>query len=133
MINIGTGVAPVNIVFSSSRNAALIERKMLQDTIITYKTPSLYIERNRNLNFHVVRRLCFCLNRLDCADQKQLSNPDFLTKSIDKTLQTSVDIANEYLQANNTGAGVRSHVFCCLQQGKCEGYTLFLIKFVLSN
>ena len=32
MVNIGTGVAPVNIAVSSSRNAALIERKMLQYT-----------------------------------------------------------------------------------------------------
>ena len=30
MVNIGTRVAPVNIAFYSSRNAALIERKMLQ-------------------------------------------------------------------------------------------------------
>ena len=43
IVNIGTRVAPVNIAFSSSRNAALIERKMLQYNII-YKTPSLYIE-----------------------------------------------------------------------------------------
>ena len=32
IVNIGTGVAPVNIAFSSSRSAALIERKMLQKT-----------------------------------------------------------------------------------------------------
>ena len=36
---------------------------------------------------------------IHCAVQKQHSNPDFLTKSFDNTLQTCVDIANEYLQA----------------------------------
>ena len=37
MVNIGTGVAPVNIAYSSSRNAALIERKMLQYTTLSIK------------------------------------------------------------------------------------------------
>ena len=48
---------------------------------------------------------------IQCADQKQHSNSDVLTKSIKKMLQTCVDIANEYLQAYNTGAGVKSYVF----------------------
>ena len=37
MVNIGTRVATVNIAFSSSRNAVLIERKMLQYTRIYTK------------------------------------------------------------------------------------------------
>ena len=37
IVNIGTGVAPVNIAFSSSRSAALIERKMLQNTKLSIK------------------------------------------------------------------------------------------------
>ena len=37
MVNIGTGVAPVNIGFPSSRNAALIERKMLHFTTLSMK------------------------------------------------------------------------------------------------
>ena len=37
IINVGTGVAPVNIAFSSSRSAALIERKMLQKTTLSIK------------------------------------------------------------------------------------------------
>ena len=37
MVIIGTGVAPVNIAFSSSRNAALIERKMLHYTTLSIK------------------------------------------------------------------------------------------------
>ena len=35
MVNVGTRVAPVNIPFSSSKNAALIERKMLQYTTLS--------------------------------------------------------------------------------------------------
>ena len=37
MVDIGTRVAPVNIAFSSSRNAALIERKVLQYTTLSTK------------------------------------------------------------------------------------------------
>ena len=47
IVNIGTGVAPVNIAFSSLRSAALIERIMLQNIIISIKTQSLYIERKK--------------------------------------------------------------------------------------
>ena len=43
-----------------------------------------------------------------CVDQKQHSNPEFLTKSVKKILQTCVDVANEHLQAYNTGSGVKS-------------------------
>ena len=35
IVNIGTRVAPVNNAFSSSRDAALIERKMLQNTTLS--------------------------------------------------------------------------------------------------
>ena len=37
MLNIGTTVAPVNIAFSSSKNAALIESEMLQYTTLSIK------------------------------------------------------------------------------------------------
>ena len=37
MINIGTRVAPVNIAFFISRNAALIEQKMFQYTTLFLK------------------------------------------------------------------------------------------------
>ena len=40
MVNIGTRVAPVNIAFSSSRSAALIERNMLQ-----YKSLSIELHQ----------------------------------------------------------------------------------------
>ena len=67
-----------------------------------------------------------------CADQKQHSNRVFLTKSIENTLQMCVDTGNKYLQAYNTGVGIKSHIFCSLYQCKCAGYTMFLITFVLS-
>ena len=37
MVNIGTRVVPVNIAFSSSKNAASNERKMLQYTTLSMK------------------------------------------------------------------------------------------------
>ena len=58
MVNIGTRVAPVNNAFSSSRNAALIEHENVAKHKIIYNTPSLYIECNKNPNFHNVRRPC---------------------------------------------------------------------------
>ena len=48
---------------------------------------------------------------IHCADQKQHSNLDFLTKSINITMPTCVDIANAYPQAINTCAGVRNYNF----------------------
>ena len=58
IVNIGTGVAPVNIAFSSSRRAASIEHKNLQNSMKTiYKTPSFYIEQNKNPSFYNVRLL----------------------------------------------------------------------------
>ena len=92
-----TAVATVNIAFSSSRIAALIKRKMLH-----YTTLSMNIH---HCTLSEIKTQVFTLSEvLDCvsihyADQKQHSNPDFLTKSINNTLPTCVDIANEYLQA----------------------------------
>ena len=74
-----------------------------------------------------------CLS-IPCADQKEHPNPNlFLKQSVINTLQTCVDIANEYMQAYNIGAGVEKHLLCCLHQCKCAGYTMFLFAFVLSN
>ena len=101
MVNIGSRVVPVNIAFSSSKIAALIESKMLQ-----YTTSSI--------NLH------------HCT----LSETKI---SIENTLPTCVDMANEDLHAYNTGIGVKSHKFCSLHQCKCASYTMFLITFVLSN
>ncbi len=37
IVNIGKGVAPVKITFSTSKSAALIERKMLQNAKLSIK------------------------------------------------------------------------------------------------
>ena len=132
MVNIGTKIAPVNIAFSSSTNAALIESKMLHYTTLSLKLYHCTLSELKTQVFTLSDFLA-CVS-IHCADQKQHSNPDFLTKSIDYTLQTCVDIANEYLQAYNTGASVKSvDFFCCPHQCKSAGYTMFLILFVTSN
>ena len=128
IVNIGTGVAPVNIAFSSSRSAALIERKRLQNTILSINP--ITVHRAKKTQVSTLSNVLACVS-IHCADQKQHPNWDFLTKSIENTLQTCVDISNEYLHEYNTG--VKSHVFCSLHQSKCAVYTIFLITFVLSN
>ena len=129
ILNMRTAVATVNLAFSSSKNAALIERKMLQYTTLSIKLHHCTMSEIKTQVFTLSDVLA-CVS-IHCTDQKQHSNRYFLTKSIENTLQTCVDIANEYLHAYNTG--VKSHVFCRLHQCKCAGYTMFLITFVLSN
>ena len=129
IVNMRLAVATVNIAFSSSRNAALIERKMLQYTTLSINFYHFTLSEVKTQVFTLSDVLA-CVS-IHCTDQKQHSNRDFLTKSIENTLQTCVDIANEYLHAYNTG--VKNHVFCRLHQCKCAGYTKFLITFVLSN
>ena len=55
-----------------------------------------------------------------CADQTKHSISDFLTKSFNNnTQQTCVDVANEYLQAYNTGADVKNLFFVvCINVNK---------------
>ena len=91
MVNIGTRVAPVNIAFSSSRNAALIERKMLQYTALSLKLHHCTLSEIKTQTFTMSNVLA-CVS-VHCVDQRQHSFPDFLTKSIDNTLQTCVDKA----------------------------------------
>ena len=55
---------------------------------------------------------------VQCLDQRKHSIPDFITKSIDNTQQKCVDVANEDLQAYNTGADVKNHLFGSLHQCK---------------
>ena len=129
IVNIGTGVAPVNIAFSSSGSAALIERKMLQNTKLSKKLHHCTLSEIKTQFFTFSDILAFV--SIHCADQKQHSNRDFLTSFFENTLQTCVDVANEYLHAYNTG--VKSRVFCSLHHCKCAGCTMFLITFVLSN
>ena len=129
VVNMQTAVATVNIAFSSSKNPALNERKMLQYTTLSIKLHHCTLSEMKTQVFTLSDVLA-CVS-LHCTDQKQHSNRDFMTKCTENTLQTCVDLANEYLHACNTG--VKSHVFCRLHQCKCAGYTMFLITFVLSN
>ena len=131
MVNIEARVTPVNIAFSSSRNAALFQRKMLQYTTLSIKLHHCTFSEIKTQDFRLSEVLA-CVST-HCADQKQHTKPDFLTKSINIQLQTCVYKANEYLRAYNTGAGVITHVFCSLHQCKCAGYTMFLMTFVPSN
>ena len=95
MVNIVTRVAPVNIAFSSSKNAALIECKLLQYTTLSIKLHHCRLSEIKTPVFTFSDNLG-CVS-IHWVDQKQHSNLDFLTKSDNITLQTRVDIANEYL------------------------------------
>ena len=96
-VNIGTRVAPVNIAFFSSKDAALIERKMLQYTTLSIKLHHFTLRKIKTPVFTLSDVLA-CVS-IHCVDHKQHSNLDLLTKSVNITLQTGVDIANENVQA----------------------------------
>ena len=127
--NIETGVAPVNIAFSSLRSVGSIERKMLQNRTLSVKLHHCTLSEIKTQVF-TLSDVPACVS-IYCVDRKQQSNRDFLTKSFEKSLQTCVDIANEYLHVYNPG--VKSHVFCSLHHCKCAGFIMFFITFVLSN
>ena len=128
--NIGTGVAPVNIAFSSSRSAALIERKVMQYTALSITLHHCTLSVIKTQLFPLLGVLD-CVS-IHCADQNNTQTRIFLTKSFDNTLQACVDMENEYLHAYNTGADVKVRFFCSLHHCKCAGFTMFLITFVLS-
>ena len=109
MVNIRTRVATVNIAFSISRIAALIERNMLQYTTLYIKLQHCTLSKLKN-QVPTLSDVLACVS-IHCAHEKQHSNRDFLTKSTDNTLQTCVDTANEYQQAYNTAVGVTIMVF----------------------
>ena len=100
--------------FSSSRNAALIERKMLQYTTLSVK-------------YHHCTLIEMTTEFFTMSDRNNFQSCT-LSKYIEITLQTCVDVANENLQAYNTGADVKNHVFCSLHQCKCAGNTMFLFS-----
>ena len=131
IVNIGTRDAPVNIAFSGSRNAALIERKILHYTTLSIKFHHCTLSELETQIFTLSDVLAGA--SIHCADQKQHSNPVFLTKSIDNTLQTCVDIANEYLQAYSIDGCVKNHLFWSLHEFKRAVYKRFLLTIVLSN
>ena len=93
IVNIETRIAPVNIAFSSSRNAAFIECEVLQYTTLSRKLHHCTLSEIKTPVF-TLSDILACVS-IQCVDQKQHSNPEFLTKSIDNTLQTCVDLANE--------------------------------------
>ena len=105
MVNIGTRVAPMNIAYSVSRNAALTESKMLQYTTLSIKYHHCTSSEIKTQIFKMLDVLA-CVS-IHCADQKLHLIPDFSTKSIENTLQTFVEVANEYLQVYNTGADLK--------------------------
>ena len=109
MVNIGTRIAPVNIAFSFSRNAALIECKVLQITTLFIKLHHCTLSEVKTPKLQNVGHPCLCLNTL--RGSESTLKPGLLTESINNPLQTFVDLANEYLQTYNTGAGVKKHVF----------------------
>ena len=131
MVDIRTANATVYIAFSSSRSAVLIERKMLQNTSLSIKFYHCTLSEIKTLVFTLSDVLA--LVSIHCADQKQHSIRDFLTKSIDKTLQLCVDTANEYLQAYNIGGCVKNYLFWSLHEFKRAVYTKFLLTILLSN
>ena len=92
-VNIGTSVATVKIVFSTSRTAALIQNLKVAVHNFYHRT----IVRSRSPSFYIIKRPP-CLS-IHCADQQQLSNPDLIIYTDSITLQISVNLANEYMQA----------------------------------
>ena len=77
IVNIGTRVAPVNIAFSSSRSAALIERKILQYTKLSVTLHHCKLSVSKTQVFTLFDVLADV--SIHCADQKQHSNWDFVT------------------------------------------------------
>ena len=78
MINVGTRVAPVNIAFSSSRNATLIERKTLQYTTLSMKYHRCTLSEKKP-KFCNVRCPCLYLRKL--RGSETTLNPGFFNKT----------------------------------------------------
>ena len=64
MVNIGKSVATVNIASSSSRNAALIERKMLQYTTLSIKLHHCRLGKVKTQVFYRIRCPYLSLKKL---------------------------------------------------------------------
>ena len=69
MVNIGKKIAPVNIAFSSSRNAALIERKMLHYITLSIKLHHFTLSEF-NTQVFTLSDVLACVS-IHCADQKR--------------------------------------------------------------
>ena len=136
MVNIGTRVAPVNIAFSQSRNAAFFERKVLQYTTLSIKLHHWTFSEKKLKLLHC-QALLLSSQYIAWIRNNTQTRTSF-TKYFHNTLQTCINKANEDLQAYKIVAAVQTHViprhvFPCLHRCKRTGYTVFLIKFVLSN
>ena len=136
IVNIGTGVATVYIAFSSSRNATLIERKLLQCKTLSIKLCHFTLNGVKTY-VSTSTGVLACLS-IHCADNKQQSEPEILAKSLNNMLQTCVNIANENLQAHNTGVGVKNYPFVvCInvivQDIQCFCLHLFSLTNILEN
>ena len=77
IVNIGTRVEPVNIAFSSSGNAALIERKMLHYTTLSIKLHHCTLNEIKTQIFTMSDFLA-CLSTLRGSETKL--NPGLLNK-----------------------------------------------------
>ena len=131
-VDIGTRVVTLeNVFFSISRDAVLIERKMLYYTILSNKTHHCTMGELKAHVF-ILSNLFDCLP-IPCADQEQHSNRDFSLKFEKNTLQTCVNIAFEYPQRWNVSTGVINHLLRGLEQSKWTCFTVFLSAFVLCN
>ena len=97
MVNIGTKVATVNIVFSTSRNATLIEQEALHYTILSTKLQQCTLSELKIPAFTISNVLA-CLSE-PCADREQHQKSDFSKQSANIKLQKCINIAIEYLQA----------------------------------
>ena len=75
MLNIGTGVAAVSIPFYNSRNAALIQRKMLYYRTLSIKLHHCELSEVKTQVFTLSDVLA-CVS-IHCADPEQHSNRDF--------------------------------------------------------
>ena len=75
MVNMGATVATMNIAFSSSRNAAFIECKLLQYTTLSMKLHQCTLNEIKTQLFTLSEVLA-CLS-IHGADQKQHSEPDY--------------------------------------------------------
>ena len=124
MVNIGTRVPMVYIAFFSSRNAALIEQKVLQYTTLSIKLHHFTLSALKTQGFYIIR--CPSLSPKTLRGSETTVKPElFIKKTVNITSQACVDIANEYLQSYNRGAGVKSYVLCSPQQCKCADIQCF--------
>ena len=83
MVNTRTRVARVNNVFSISKNAALIQRKMLQYTTVSIKLHHSTLSEIKS-PVSTLSDVLACVSK-HCVDQKQHSNLESSTKSVNNT------------------------------------------------